>query len=293
MTSVVRLSAPAKINLGLEVLGCRPDGFHALATVYQEIGMADELEFRPDADLRLEAEGDPTPPGEENLVVRAARALAAAAGIAPRATIRLTKRIPSRAGLGGGSSDAATTLLGLDRLWGTAVGAARLREIAARLGSDVPFFLTGGTAFGHRRGECVHRLPPVPELGLVLIAPYAGLSTPEVFRAGAFALTPPRNCNIMRRFAHYQRTGDGLSELVHNDLQVPAERLLPEIQDWRYRLQGLGATCAALSGSGSAVFGLFPTVEIATRAAGSLRGQARVFATAVVRRDPGAAAVRD
>jgi 4-diphosphocytidyl-2-C-methyl-D-erythritol kinase len=127
----------------------------------------------------------------------------------------------------------------------------------------------------------------------VVVAPHAGLSTPAVFRAGAFALTPPRNCNIMRRFAHYGRTGDGLSDLVRNDLQIPAERLLPEIQDWRDRLQGLGALCAALSGSGSAVFGLFPALEGAVRAAGSLRGPARVFAAELVRRPAGAVEVRD
>ena len=291
MSGVVRLSAPAKINLGLEVLGRRPDGYHSLATVFQEIDLADDLELRAAPELRLECEGDPTPPGEENLVLRAARALAAAARVTSGARIRLRKRIPARAGLGGGSRDAAATLLGLDRLWGTALGARRLGEIAAGLGSDVPFFLAGGTAFGHRRGECIHRLPPFPALGAVVVAPHAGLSTPEVFRAGEFALTPPRNCNIMRRFAHYERTGDGLAELVRNDLQIPAERLLPEIQDWRGRLQDLGAMCAALSGSGSAVFGLFPSVEAAARAGASLHGQARVFATALVRR--GSAARRD
>jgi 4-diphosphocytidyl-2-C-methyl-D-erythritol kinase len=289
---VVRRSARAKINLGLEVLGRRADGYHALATVFQEIDLADDLEFRIDPELRLEREGDPAPPGEENLVLRAARALAAATGVSPRARIRLHKRIPTRAGLGGGSSDAAATLLGLDRLWGTALGPGRLRGIAAALGSDVPFFLTGGTALGHRRGECIHRLPPLPALGVVVVAPHAGLSTPAVFRAGEFALTPPRNCNIIRRFAHYERTGDGLAELVRNDLQVPAERLLPEIQDWRRRLQDLGATCAALSGSGSAVFGLFPAVDAAVRAAGSLHGEARVFATGLVRRRPGAGSLR-
>lgn len=277
MNARLAVEAPAKINLGLEILGRRADGYHELCTIYQEIDLADDLVLEPAANLSLVCEGEPVPTGEDNLVLRAARLLAAEAGVEPRARLRLRKRIPAQAGLGGGSSDAAAALRGLDRLWGTRMAEPRLRSLAAALGSDVPFFLVGGCALGHGRGERLHRLPVPPPLWVVVICPERGLSTKEVFAEAGVALTPARNCNIMQRFAHYYRTGQGLSELVRNDLEEAAVRLLPEVGAWRDRLARLGAAAAALSGSGSAVYGLFARRAEAVAAAGRVEPGARAF----------------
>jgi hypothetical protein len=148
---VISVRCPAKVNLHLEVLGRRPDGNHELRTVFAAVGLFDELETRPAAAGVLELEVEPAgaaPMGDDNLVVRAARELAAAAGIRAGARIRLRKAIPAAAGLGGGSSDAAGALVALARLWGCAGSFGELRGIAARLGADVPFFLLGGVAWG-------------------------------------------------------------------------------------------------------------------------------------------------
>ena len=159
----LRLLAPAKVNLTFEALARRADGYHEVRSVMQAISLADEIEFEPAAGLSLTIErGGPAfaaPPGEANLVMRAARLLQREAGAAQGAAILLRKRIPAAAGLGGGAGDAAAALLGLRRLWGLDLDADALRELAARLGSDVPFFVSGGTALAEGRGE---RLTPLP-----------------------------------------------------------------------------------------------------------------------------------
>jgi len=257
MTGGLSLEAPAKLNLGLELLDRRADGFHEIATIYQEIDMADRLVLEPASEITLEVAGLPAPAGEDNLVLRAARALSAAAGVRQGARIRLEKRVPALSGLGGGSSDAAAALVGLDRLWGIGLGYERLLDLAAALGSDVPFFLVGGTALGLGRGEEVCPLPDLPALFAAVVRPEEGLSTAEVFAHAGVSLTGPRNCNSIRRFAQYYLTGRGLEALVRNDLQSAAIELLPGIDGWCNMLIEAGALAASLSGSGSAVFGLF------------------------------------
>lgn len=168
---MIRLFAPAKINLSLEVIGKRDDGFHDVRTVLQTIGLADELTFETADDLTLVVEPAGVVPVEGNLVLRAALALQGFVGIGAGAAITLRKRIPVAAGLGGGSSDAAAALLGLRSLWGVPVADEDIHRIASRLGSDVPFFVRGGTAIGSGRGDALELLPLPVERHAVVVTP--------------------------------------------------------------------------------------------------------------------------
>jgi 4-diphosphocytidyl-2-C-methyl-D-erythritol kinase len=168
---VIRLFAPAKINLSLEVIGKRDDGFHDVRTVLQAIGLADELTFETAGELTLGVEPVGAVPVEGNLVLRAALALQGLVGIGAGAAITLRKRIPVAAGLGGGSSDAAATLLGLRSLWGVPLADEEIYRIASRLGSDVPFFVRGGTAIGSGRGDALEMLPLPVERYAIVVTP--------------------------------------------------------------------------------------------------------------------------
>ncbi len=182
---MLRLLAPAKVNLTFEVLGRRADGYHEVRTVLQSLSLADELTFEASDDLSLTVEPEGAAPVEENLVLAAARLLRREAGVSAGAAIHLAKRIPMAGGLGGGSSDAATALLGLRRLWGLDLDADALRELAAQLGSDVPFFVSGGTALGQGRGE---QLTPLPTpLGEAVVA-VPGASRPRDKTAQMYGL---------------------------------------------------------------------------------------------------------
>lgn len=178
-----RLSAPAKVNLTFEALGRRADGYHEVRTVLHAISLADEIAFAPADELSLAVEppeegafssAASAPAGDDNLVLRAARLLRREAGVKAGAAIRLRKRIPVAAGLGGGSSDAAATLRGLRRLWRLDLDADALRELAAQLGSDVPFFVTGGAALAEGRGESLTPLPPAQGSVVVMAPPPDG-----------------------------------------------------------------------------------------------------------------------
>lgn len=252
----------AKVNRSLVVLGRRADGYHELDTVFQAVGLTDRLSFEESDALSLVVDDPSIPAGPENLVLRAARALAEAAATRPRAAIVLEKRIPSGGGLGGGSSDAAATLLGLSALWELELPLARLEEIGAALGSDVPYFLHGGTARGRGRGERVEPLPDLPPQGVVLVMPPFPVATPDVFRRlGAPAWEGP-NAELPAPGAAPDR----------NDLEAAAEELFPALGAVREELARAGATQARLSGSGSTVFGLFPDLATAAEASRRLAG---------------------
>ncbi|MCA1581080.1 MAG: 4-(cytidine 5'-diphospho)-2-C-methyl-D-erythritol kinase [Acidobacteria bacterium] len=178
---LLRALAPAKINRELRVGGRRPDGFHELLSRFASIDLCDELEVEPSDGLDFSITGRPVPAGKDNLVLRAARALSEATGVLPRAKIRLHKRIPVGAGLGGGSSDAAAALRLLRALWAPDLPEAHLRAIAPALGSDVPYFFTGGEADVSGRGEHVEARPDEPLAELLLLIPPFALSTAEVF----------------------------------------------------------------------------------------------------------------
>jgi 4-diphosphocytidyl-2-C-methyl-D-erythritol kinase len=266
--STVSVPAFAKINLSLEVVGRRPDGYHELRTVFQTVSLADTLHFSrlETSDIRLECDRLELATDERNLVVRAARALQAAAGVTRGAAIRLEKRIPMEAGLGGGSSDAGVTLLALRRLWNATVPDETLLGIAASLGADVPFFLYGGTALGTGRGDIIEPLPDVEVPVLLLVNPKVAVPTAPVFRSLNMPLTSPEPSRI---FTAFPPEGDARTVLV-NDLEVPVFRDFPVVGRVREMLIEAGATVARMSGSGSTVFGFFENAAAGATAENAL-----------------------
>ena len=268
----------AKINLALAVLGPRDDGYHEIRTVYQTIDLCDTLELLPSATLELECEGLSGLPCQDNLVWRAARSLLDEYPGAGGARILLRKRIPMGSGMGGGSSNAAATLLGLTRLWGIDPPQARLRGIAASLGSDVPFFLTGGTALGIGRGEEVYPLPEPSPSHVVVIYPGERVSTAEAYCRLRCALTPEDSRNKIESFCGLLQAGSGFQAGMFNDFERVILTGCGFISEARDFLMERGAAAALLSGSGSSVFGFFQEEESALAASSAVKREAwRVF----------------
>lgn len=254
----LRLPAYAKINLGLRVVSRRDDGFHEILTVFQTVSLHDTLTFTwPARALELEVAGAALSPGPDNLVMRAARAFGRATGLKPRVRIALRKRIPMGSGLGGGSSDAAVTLVALNRIHGWPLGPERLHAIAADLGSDVPFFLTGGTALGLGRGEIIRPLRDFEVSSVIVLMTDLHLPTAEVYRRADAILTPRRVQTRIYRFSRQRVRGKEVLGPLPNDLQRAASALHPRLRRLLRELRASGATVAAMSGSGSAVFGLY------------------------------------
>ncbi len=269
-----RAICPAKVNLGLHVVGRRPDGYHDIVTIFQAIDLCDLLEGEAAASLTLEVSDPSIPADGTNLVVKAARLLqrhcppARALG----ARLRLDKAIPAGAGLGGGSSDAAGALVLLKELWGLDLDSSALLALAAELGSDVPFFLSGGTALGQGRGATIEPLPPIDERLVLLGSPPFGLSTPEVYRALGAPLTAERaDVTVPRLFLKFVKGND--FALATNDLEAVAFRLRGELAIFRDAVSRSGAEVALVSGSGSTVFGLFRTGTDVSSKAEILRGE--------------------
>ena len=255
----VTAQAPAKLNLALEVVGKRPDGYHDLRTVFQAVDLSDRLRLRTrSAGVALRVRGEePVPEGPENLVVRAARLLLERRAPGRGVEILLEKTIPAGAGLGGGSSDAAATLLGLERLWSLDPDPPERARLALAIGSDVPFFLLGGTALGEGRGEILRPLPPPPELGWLLAVPDYRISTRAAFGALEPGLTTARQQVTI--LADAIRSGDirAFIDNLVNDLQTGVVRIQPRLARSKLELLSLGCMAVGLTGSGSALFGLF------------------------------------
>jgi 4-diphosphocytidyl-2-C-methyl-D-erythritol kinase len=262
---------PAKVNLNLRVLGRRPDGYHELDTVFQAVDLWDRIEIRAAGELSVTCDDPGLPVDGTNLVLRAARALADRCGCRAHGELRLAKSIPSQAGLGGGSSDAAGTLRLCSRYWGLDPDEGLLHELARELGADVPFFLVGGTAHGAGRGDRITALAPLPETALLLGFPPFGVPTAEVFRLLATRLTHPADgVRVRRHFSHKLPQGKDLVGV--NDLEAVVFELRPELGRFRDALLEAGARRALLSGSGSTVYGVFEAEGSAVRAAATLRG---------------------
>jgi 4-diphosphocytidyl-2-C-methyl-D-erythritol kinase len=267
MKKSLRLPAFAKINLHLELLGRRPDGYHELRTIFQTISLHDTLELsilrRPG--ISLEIDGNSLPSGPENLVYRAIEAIGCETEFPGGVRARLVKRIPVARGLGGGSSDAAAALIGMLRVTGEKVPLARLIEIAAGLGADVPFFLFGGRALAVNRGDEIYPLTDVARRVIVVVSPRdIGVSTKEAYEWLSAELTNrPEPPNIWEFCALcWGRPGK-----VSNDFEEPVFRRHPRLGEIRDGLLERGAAEAALAGSGSAVFGVFRNPAQARRAA--------------------------
>jgi 4-diphosphocytidyl-2-C-methyl-D-erythritol kinase len=257
MTGPLRARCPAKVNLVLRVLGRRADGFHELRTVFQAIDLWDTLDVEPGPGIELRCDTPGIPSDRTNLVVRAAEALRDAAGRPDLgACLTLRKGIPAGGGLGGGSSDAAGALLLLARFWNLRVRGSELARIAARLGSDVPFFLTGGTALGTGRGERIRSLPFAGSRPLVLGIPPFPTSTGEVYAAHA-ALTGGGPGVSLPRLSGGNWRRDKEFSLSTNDLEASVLPRWPELSSFRGALLREGALQASVAGSGSTVFGVF------------------------------------
>jgi 4-diphosphocytidyl-2-C-methyl-D-erythritol kinase len=264
MARTLRLQSFAKVNLGLEVLGTRQDGYHELRTIFQTIALHDDvvLRERKDGEVTIACDHPEVPQDETNLAVRAARALQRHARVARGVSIDLTKRIPVAGGLGGGSSNAAAVLMGLDRLWRLGLGPAGLHPLARRLGADVPFFLVGGTALGLARGDEVYPLWRQVRADVVVVDPRRPLSTAAVFARLDAGLTPREETRTIFRFVSSDLDGSGESfRVLTNDLEPPALEEAPDLAEQVAHIRGIlvgeGAFMASLSGSGSSYFGLF------------------------------------
>jgi 4-diphosphocytidyl-2-C-methyl-D-erythritol kinase len=253
---MVEVRAPAKVNLTLEVLGERPDGFHEIRSVIQTIDLYDCLRFRSSRQLRFSCDS----PGfiiEESLVSRAAALLQEASGFAKRATIEIKKGIPLVAGLGGDSSDAAAVLSGLNKLWKLGLSPAQLLELAPRLGSDVPFFLYGGTALVEGRGEAVTALPPLPRRWVVLLVPPFP-RPPQKTRQLYASLKPSHYTDgqITERLVKALNEGGFKPSMLFNTFENVAFDLFPKLKLYRDHFVKLGAYNVHLAGSGPALFTL-------------------------------------
>jgi 4-diphosphocytidyl-2-C-methyl-D-erythritol kinase len=262
----IRIRSFAKINLALAVLGKRPDGYHNIQTVFQTISLHDELEFHLSDRLELECENLPGVPREENLIWKAAKILSAAMPAKRGAAIILKKKIPSGAGLGGGSGNAAATLLGLCRLWQIGHSEINLESLAAELGSDVPFFLSGGTSMGSGRGEKIDPLPDPPTQHLAVIFPGVQVPTAGAYRSLNLGLTSATEDNRIYRFCGQLKSDQSFLAGIFNDFEASILPAYPPILQAKDFLRQQGAAATLLSGSGSAVFGFFNDEESALAA---------------------------
>jgi 4-diphosphocytidyl-2-C-methyl-D-erythritol kinase len=265
----VEVLAPAKLNLFLEVRGRRPDGYHEIETVMVAVDLFDTLTIRdePSGEIRLRCSDPTLPVGGDNLVIKAADRLRAATGCRRGARIELSKVIPAQAGLAGGSSDAAATLAGLDRVWDLGIPGHQLDALAAEVGSDVCFFNHVPGAVCRGRGERVEPVPIIDRYHFVLVCPAVGVSTADVYRRVA----PPESPRSARAVLEALGSG-GTAELgprLFNRLQPVAEAIRPELIRAKTALAGLGPLLdgSAMSGSGSAYFGLCRNRDAAEEAA--------------------------
>lgn len=272
--------APAKLNLGLEVIGRRPDGYHELATIMQTVTLADRLTLEATEPAELGGTApvvftvDDPALGEENLAHRALLVLRARAGRANGAVAHLEKRIPLAAGLGGASADAAAALLAGCRLWDLHLPSGKLRGLAAELGSDVPFFLRGGTALVTGRGEAIAPIRPLRDLWFVVVTPRPAAPIPRKTAALYAALLPEDRSSGARVRAHAERLDRGVPldpDALANAFSRAVYGLRPELRRGAEALLGAGAPWAALSGSGPSHYTAVPhrsvADEIAARAA--------------------------
>jgi 4-diphosphocytidyl-2-C-methyl-D-erythritol kinase len=275
----------AKVNLALSVLGRRTDGYHDIQTVFQSIDVSDELEFQTAPQLEFRCEDLPGISTEDNLVWKAAESLISQLGEKRGAAITLRKKIPSGSGLGGGSSNAAVTLLGLSRLWNLKIRDSDLYSLAASLGSDVPFFLHGGTALGTGRGEAIRRLRDFSGAPMVVIYPGVHVSTAEAYRSLDLGLTSHPEDHRIHRFCGQVKMGRSCLTGIFNDFEESILAAYPPILEAKSFLEARGATAAMLSGSGSSVFGFFSDEESALAAARDGQREAwRVFPAKTVSR---------
>ena len=285
------LSLPsfAKINWSLEIPGKRPDGYHEVKTLLQTISLHDDLHFevREDRAVSLSCDNPDIPTGSDNLIVRATHALQERCKVEQGVRIRLEKRIPTKAGLGGASSNAAVSLLALNHLWKVRQGVDDLWEIAAKLGADVPFFLLGGCVHATGIGTTLSPLPNTPEpirQYLIVITPNAGISTAAAYNALDSRALTTKNANPILSVSQSEANPGHslqwpLEDSLKNDFESVIFDIEPEIRRTKETLLQAGALGALLAGSGSSVFGIFADEKDQQRAANEIELEAgwRIF----------------
>jgi len=296
----VEILTPAKLNLFLEVLARRDDGYHEIQSLIVPITLFDRLTFRENSRGQLNltcqwacglekrrhaqqpthgptAHSGSLPEGHDNIAVRAVDLLRRRAGIAAGASLQLIKRIPMAAGLGGGSSDAAAALLAANRVWKLDWSHERLSQLAAEVGSDVPFFLDTGVALCEGRGERIRRISGIGRIDFVVACPAEGLSTADVYRECKPAAQPHSAETLVAALRRGSRRG--LRDLMTNRLEPAAQRLAPSVRVLRTELEKRNCVAVQMSGSGTACFGICNNAQHAGRVAGQMRslGYERVF----------------
>jgi 4-diphosphocytidyl-2-C-methyl-D-erythritol kinase len=284
----------AKINCSLRILGQRPDGYHEIRTVLQTVSLHDTLQFAtaPDPEISLSCDSPVIPTDRNNLIVRAAMALRDRYEVRAGVRIHLEKRIPVQGGLGGGSSNGAVTLLGLAHLWKVSTKASELAELAAGLGSDVPFFLSGGRALATGTGTSITSLPDLEVQDLLIVAPDSTVATAEAYKAfSSAALTTRNSVSILAISRGSPNSWDSDQWSVSDDLGNDFEQVIfdiePEIGRVKNALLQAGARSALLAGSGSSVFGIFDNREAQQRALEQIRSESswRIFPCATLSRE--------
>lgn len=276
MNRTAHCLAPAKINLCLHVLGRRPDGYHELAMIMQRVSLFDRLQvtLTGEPGVRVVCPGVELPPDGENIAARAARRLLALAGGRCGVEIVIDKQIPVAAGLGGGSSDAAAVLMGLNEMLELGLDRAALMAEGARLGADVPFFIFGAAAWATGVGDVLEKIEDLPPLWYVLVNPGLAVSTAWVYQN--LGLTSKIEAAKLPRFS---RTVSGVVGLLHNDLERVTAGRYPLVATVKEELAASGAAGVLMSGSGPTVFGVFAEEGAARNAADELRRHSdwRVF----------------
>lgn len=264
MSRTLQLQAPAKVNFRLDVLRRRPDGYHDLRMLMQRIGLCDELEItlRDTPGITVRCDGADLPEDDTNLVWRAAAAMLARTDHETGVHIRLTKKIPVAAGLGGGSSDAATTLCGLNDLLGLGLNDAELMRIGVKLGADVPFFIFGKPAIATGVGELLTPLEGMPPLWLLLVNPGIHVSTAWVYQNLQLTTT-----KVAAKIPVLYKSADDLCAVLANDLEAVTLKKFPVILEIKEQLMAAGARGALMSGSGPTVFAVFGDEDSARLAA--------------------------
>lgn len=278
----MRIKSFSKINLGLEVLGRRPDRYHEVRTLYQSISLSDTLEFVPLSEDRIELSGtDPDVPWDQsNLVYRACRILKRRFACSRGVSIAVDKKVPAGKGLGGGSANAAMTLFALNSLWELGGTASELRELAGELGADVPYFLLGGLCLGTGRGDILQQLEDLPPLACLLILPPISISTAGVYGNFRKSLTSnDKDSKIIQFLDSPDLVG------LFNELEETVFRSYPQVQDIRDRLRAFEPELSLVSGSGSAVFGIFAERARAELAQEKLRSQFETHLAETLARD--------
>ncbi len=266
--------APAKINLALDVKYKRPDGYHEVEMIMTMVDLADRLRFEPlpDGEIRIVCQSMHIPLDEKNLAFQAAKLLNQTLGMNRGVQIELEKVIPVSAGLAGGSSDAAATLRGLNRLWNLNLSLETLEVLGGKIGSDVPFCIRGGTALATGRGEILQKLPPAPACWVVIAKPPIGVSTADVY--GRFRADEIRDHPDVRGMiqAIEMKSFEGVVERLGNVLEDVTLKLYPEVSQIKDRMNKLGLDGVLMSGSGPTVFGITDIRSKAERAYNGLRG---------------------